>query len=54
MIYKTLKISAEKALNGSTALHAIALYKGAHILRTHDVAEAVECVQLIKELGQFS
>lgn len=54
MIYKTLKTSAEQALNGSTALHAIALYKGAHILRTHDVAETAECIQLLKELRQFS
>ena len=54
MIYKTLETTPEKALNGSTALHAIALYKGAQIIRTHDVAEARECVRLVKEMTQFS
>lgn len=51
MIYKTLGITAEDALNGTTALHSIALLKGASILRVHDVREAVECVRLISELG---
>ena len=37
MIYKTLNIKADKALNGSTALHTISLIKGANILRVHDV-----------------
>lgn len=46
MIYKTLEISAEAALNGTTALHMIGLSKGANILRVHDVKEAVECVCL--------
>jgi dihydropteroate synthase len=54
MIYKTLETSPEKALNGSTALHAIALYNGAHIIRTHDIAEARECVRLVREMAQFS
>lgn len=54
MIYKTLDTTAEHALNGTTALHAVALLKGASILRTHDVAEARECVRLVQELGQFS
>lgn len=47
MIYKTLKTTPEEALNGTTALNAIALFKGAHILRVHDVKEAVECVHLL-------
>jgi dihydropteroate synthase len=51
MIYKTLKTQPMHALNGSTALHAIALYKGANILRTHDVKEAVECIKLIQALN---
>ena len=50
MIYKTLKIKAEKALNGSTVLHTISLIKGANILRVHDVKEAVECIKLVGEL----
>ena len=46
MIYKTLGVTAAEALNGTTALHMVALEKGAHILRVHDVKEAVECVRL--------
>lgn len=46
LIYKSLKISAEEALNGSTALHMIALQNGANILRVHDVKEAKEVIQL--------
>lgn len=46
MIYKALDCTPAAALNGTTALHAWALDRGAHILRTHDVAEAVECVKL--------
>ncbi|WP_375238828.1 dihydropteroate synthase [Aurantibacter sp.] len=46
MIYKTLKTSANEALNGTTALHMIALQKGAKILRVHDVKEAEECISL--------
>lgn len=49
-IYKTLEISPDQALNGTTALNMIALSKGANILRVHDVKEAVECVKLIKNL----
>ncbi|MEM9650237.1 MAG: dihydropteroate synthase [Bacteroidota bacterium] len=50
MIYRTLQSSPKEALNGTTALHAVALLKGANILRVHDVREAVECVTLIEEL----
>ena len=50
MIYKTLNTSADQALNGTTALHALALYKGANILRVHDVKEAIECVKLIDNM----
>ncbi|WP_149275058.1 dihydropteroate synthase [Pareuzebyella sediminis] len=50
MIYKTLNITAEEALNGTTALHMVALMKGANILRVHDVKEAVECIKLAEQL----
>lgn len=50
MIYKTLETSAQEALNGTTFLNAIALEKGANILRVHDVKEAVECVKLLEKL----
>lgn len=42
MICKLLHISPDHALNGSTALHALLLQKGAHILRVHDVKEAAQ------------
>ena len=51
MIYKTLDTTPDKALNGSTILHTISLLKGANILRTHDVIEAVECVKIIRQLN---
>ena len=50
MIYKTLNIKPDKALNGSIVLQTISLIKGANILRVHDVKEAVECIKLIQEL----
>ena len=51
MIYKTLDISAETALNGTTVLNTIALSKGAKILRVHDVKEAIESISLCNKLG---
>ena len=48
MIYKPLGITPDDALNGTTALHAVALMKGASILRVHDVKEAVQTVTLIE------
>ncbi len=50
MIYKTLNISPKDALNGTTSLNTTALYKGASILRVHDVKEAVECINLMQNL----
>lgn len=50
MIYKTLDTTAQNALNGTTALHMIALQKGAKILRVHDVKEAKECITLYNKL----
>ena len=47
-IYKTLGTTAEQALNGTTALHTIALLNGADILRVHDVKEAIETITLCK------
>jgi dihydropteroate synthase len=45
-IYKTLHISPEESLNGTTVLHTLALQNGASILRVHDVKEAKETVTL--------
>lgn len=46
MICKTLNIKPNNALNGTTAIHMLALQNGAKILRVHDVKEAKECIQL--------
>lgn len=50
MVYKSLDITAKEALNGTTALHMIALQQGAKILRVHDVKEAAETIKLWKIL----
>lgn len=50
MIYKTLNIDIQEALNGTTVLHTVALRQGAHLLRVHDVKEAKQAVDLIKAL----
>jgi dihydropteroate synthase len=47
-IYKTLGISVEEALNGTTALNTIGLMNGADILRVHDVKEASEAIKLFE------
>jgi len=46
MIWKVLESSPQEALNGTTALHMIALQQGAQILRVHDVKEAAEVIRL--------
>lgn len=46
MITKTLCISPDEALNGTTVLNTIALMGGAAFLRVHDVKEAVQAVKL--------
>ena len=46
-IYKTLGISSEEALNGTTVLHTLAIQNGANILRVHDVKEAKEVITLM-------
>lgn len=50
MIYKLLDGEAKDSLNGTTALNMVALMGGAHILRVHDVKEAVECVKLYNKI----
>ena len=49
-ISKTLGITADEALNGTTVLNTAGLLKGASILRVHDVKEAVESVKLVSYL----
>ncbi len=47
-VYKTLNITADEALNGTTVLNTIALLNGANILRVHDVKEAMEAIELLE------
>jgi len=46
MIFKTLEINVSEALNGTTALHMIALQGGVSILRVHDTKQAIEAIEL--------
>lgn len=50
MIWKTLGITPEEALNGTTVLNTVALLAGADILRVHDVKEAVQAVKLVHSI----
>lgn len=50
MVYKTLGIEADEALNGTTVLHTVALLEGASILRVHDVKEAVQAIHLVNKI----
>ncbi|HOX73790.1 MAG TPA: dihydropteroate synthase [Bacteroidales bacterium] len=50
MIWKSLSITPDEALNGTSVLNTVALLKGADILRVHDVKEAVQAVRLIQML----
>jgi dihydropteroate synthase len=52
MVYKTLSVTADEALNGTAVLNTIALLNGASILRVHDVKEAVEARKLISIYNQ--
>lgn len=47
MIYKLLGGTPQTSLNGTTVLNTIALTKGTHILRVHDVKEAVETKRIV-------
>lgn len=52
MIQKVIGKTADQSLNGTTALHTYFLDKGVHILRVHDVPEAVECIKIQNLLKQ--
>jgi dihydropteroate synthase len=51
MIWKTLGITSDEALNGTTVLNTAALLNGADILRVHDVKEAIHTVRLFKSIS---
>ena len=46
LVYGPLGLGPEAALNGTTALHMVALQGGARLLRAHDVAEARQTIDL--------
>jgi dihydropteroate synthase len=50
MIREVLATSPAESLNGTTVLNMFSLTKGAHILRVHDVKEAVQTVRLYKQI----
>lgn len=53
MIYKLLGGTPQTSLNGTTVLNTIALMKGAHILRVHDVKEAVEAKRIVMKMKEW-
>lgn len=53
MINKVINTKPEKALNGTSILHAIGLLNGASLLRVHDVKEAKEAIQLVEYYKQI-
>ncbi len=53
MIYKLLGGTPQTSLNGTTVLNTIALMKGAHILRVHDVKEAAEAKRIVMKMKEW-
>lgn len=51
LIWKTLNIKPDEALNGTTVLNTIALLKDSNILRVHDVTAAKQTIALLKQLS---
>lgn len=49
MVCRTLGITPEEALNGTTVLHTLALERGARILRVHDVRACMEVIKIMKQ-----
>jgi dihydropteroate synthase len=54
MVWKTLNITPDDALNGTTSLNTIALLKGASVLRVHDVKQAREVVDLYLAMNKHN
>ena len=46
-----LKLSVQERLNGTLATLAVAVINGAHIVRVHDVREAVQVVRICDAIG---
>ena len=53
MIYKLVGGTPQTSLNGTTVLNTIALMKGVHILRVHDVKEAVEAKRIVMKMKEW-
>lgn len=51
MVYKTLNLSADQSLNGTTVMNTVALLNGADFLRVHDVTEASQAINLLLKTG---
>ena len=51
MLYKSLDITADEALNATTVANTIALLNGTNILRVHDVKEAIEAVKIVGKVS---
>lgn len=53
MVQQVAQVSAEDAKNGTNILHSFFLWHGmAHIIRTHDVKEAVEAIRIVQKLQE--
>jgi dihydropteroate synthase len=53
MVWQTLGISPNDALNGTSVLNTIALLNGADIIRVHDVLEAKQVVDLVSKYKEI-
>ncbi|MFN3402962.1 MAG: dihydropteroate synthase [Cytophagaceae bacterium] len=52
MISKTLNVTSEEALNGTTVINTIALMKGCSVLRVHDVKPAIEAIKIYNKIKE--
>ncbi len=53
MVYNLLESTPQQALNGTSALHTLALLKGANILRVHDVKACAEVIKIVQKTLHF-
>lgn len=53
MVYNLLESTPQQALNGTSALHTLALLRGANILRVHDVKACAEVIKIVQKTLHF-
>ena len=53
MVYLPEGTTPDNSLNGTTALHTLALLNGADILRVHDVREAAETIRIVGRYKEY-